>query len=165
VQHRLKSIGWPYEAQGLSWTLIEPQSNRVQITLRDARKVGPSWEVGVCSGSMLSNKSSCEPHRNGPLIFGLYPLFGIRCAGWFLGCSEWLFAALLFLGFWDKRPGILGALGSTTTFIVTVTIIAFMPSGWDPVAGFPAMAGNVPFLMKDIVLLAASIYLLKQDAT
>jgi hypothetical protein len=25
------------------------------------------------------------------------------------------------------------------------------------------MAGNVPFLMKDVVLLAASIYLLKQD--
>jgi uncharacterized membrane protein YkgB len=25
------------------------------------------------------------------------------------------------------------------------------------------MAGNVPFLMKDIVLLAVSIYLLKQD--
>jgi uncharacterized membrane protein YkgB len=38
-----------------------------------------------------------------------------------------------------------------------------MPNGWDPVAGFPAMAGNVPFLMKDVVLLAVSIYLLKQD--
>jgi uncharacterized membrane protein YkgB len=46
---------------------------------------------------------------------------------------------------------------------MTVTIIPFMPNGWDPVAGFPAMAGNVPFLMKDVVLLAASIYLLKQD--
>ena len=30
-------------------------------------------------------------------------------------------------------------------------------------AGFPAMAGNVPFLMKDVVLLAVSLYLLKQD--
>ena len=48
---------------------------------------------------------------------------------------------------------------------MTVTIIPFMPNGWDPVAGFPAMAGNVPFLMKDVVLLAASIYLLKQDVT
>jgi len=38
-----------------------------------------------------------------------------------------------------------------------------MPDGWDPTAGFPAMAGAVPFLMKDIVLLAVSIYLLKQD--
>jgi uncharacterized membrane protein YkgB len=65
-------------------------------------------------------------------------------------------------GFWDKRLGILGAIGSTFTFVATVTI-PFMPNGWDPVAGFPAMAGNVPFLMKDFVLLAASIYLLKQD--
>lgn len=39
-----------------------------------------------------------------------------------------------------------------------------MPNGWDEVAGgFPAMTGNVPFLMKDAVLLAASFYLLKQD--
>jgi uncharacterized membrane protein YkgB len=39
-----------------------------------------------------------------------------------------------------------------------------MPDGWAASAGgFPAMAGNVPFLMKDVVLLAASFYLLKQD--
>lgn len=45
VQHRLQSIGWRLEAQGLSRTLIEPQSNRVQITLRDAREIGSSREV------------------------------------------------------------------------------------------------------------------------
>ena len=100
---------------------------------------------------------------NGPLISWMYPVFGIRGASWFLGVSEWLFGALLFLGFWNKQLGILGALGSTATFVMTVTIIPFMPNGWDPVAGFPAMAGNVPFLMKDVVLLAASVYLLKQD--
>jgi uncharacterized membrane protein YkgB len=100
---------------------------------------------------------------NGPLIFWLYPVFGIRGASWCLGVSEWLFGALLFLGFWDKRSGILGAIGSTFTFVGTVSIIPFMPHGWDPAARFPAMAGNVPFLMKDVVLLAASIYLLKQD--
>jgi hypothetical protein len=71
---------------------------------------------------------------------------------------------LLFLGFWNKRLGILGALGSTATFVGTVTIIPFMPEGWDAAAGgFPAMTGNVPFLMKDVVLLAVSVYLLKQD--
>jgi uncharacterized membrane protein YkgB len=47
--------------------------------------------------------------------------------------------------------------------IGTVTIIPFMPDGWDAAAGFPAMKGNVAFLMKDVVLLAASFYLLKQD--
>jgi uncharacterized membrane protein YkgB len=77
--------------------------------------------------------------------------------------SEWTFGALLLAGFWDKRLGVLVALGSTETFVGTVTIISFMPDGWDPVAGFPAMTGNVPFLMKDVVLLAVSLYLLKQD--
>jgi uncharacterized membrane protein YkgB len=101
---------------------------------------------------------------NGPLIFWLYPVFGIRGASWFLGVSEWLFGTLLFLGFWNKKLGILGALGSCLTFIGTVTIIPFMPNGWAASAGgFPAMAGNVPFLMKDMVLLAVSVYLLKQD--
>jgi uncharacterized membrane protein YkgB len=101
---------------------------------------------------------------NGPLIFWLYPAFGMRGATWFLGASEWTFGTLLFLGFWNKRLGILGALGSCATFIGTVTIIPFMPDGWDASAGgFPAMTGNVPFLMKDIVLLAVSFYLLRQD--
>src|SRR6201990_521392 len=100
---------------------------------------------------------------NGPLIFWLYPVFGVRGASWFLGVSEWTFGALLFLGFWNKRLGILGAIGSTLTFIGTVTIIPFAPNGWDPATGFPAMAGIVPFLFKDVVLLGVSIYLLKQD--
>ena len=100
---------------------------------------------------------------NGPLIWWLYPLFGHQGASWFLGVSEWTFGALLLAGFWNKRLGILGAAGSTATFIATVTIIPFMPDGWDPMAGFPAMTGNVPFLMKDVVLLAVSFYLLKQD--
>ena len=101
---------------------------------------------------------------NGPLIFWLYPLLGTRGATLFLGVSEWTFGTLLFLGFWNKRLGILGALGSIATFVGTVTIIPFMPEGWDAAAGgFPAMTGNVPFLMKDVLLLAVSLYLLKQD--
>ena len=100
-----------------------------------------------------------------PLMSWMYPVFGIQGASWFLGVSEWLFGALLFLGFWNKKLGILGAAGSCVTFIMTVTIIPFMPDGWAASAGgFPAMTGNVPFLMKDLVLFAVSFYLLKQDA-
>jgi uncharacterized membrane protein YkgB len=102
--------------------------------------------------------------RNGPLISWMYPVFGIRGATWFLGVSEWLFGGLLFLGFWNKRLGILGALGSCFSFVATVTIIPFMPNGWATSAGgFPAMTVNGAFLMKDVVLFAASLYLLKQD--
>lgn len=101
--------------------------------------------------------------EHGPLIWWMYPVFGVRGASWFLGVAEWTFGSLIFAGYWNKRLGVLGAAGSVVTFVMTVTIIPFMPNGWDPAAGFPAMAGNVPFLWKDIVLLAVSFYLLKQD--
>ena len=101
---------------------------------------------------------------SGPLISWLYPAFGLRGASYFLGVAEWLFGALLLLGFWNKKFGTLGALGSCTTFVATITIIPFIPGGWATSAGgFPAMALPVAFLMKDVALLAASIYLLKQD--
>ena len=101
---------------------------------------------------------------NGPLISWMYPVFGVQGSSWFLGVSEWLFGALLLLGFWNKKLGILGAAGSCVTFIMTITIIPFMPDGWNAAAGgFPAMQGNVAFLMKDLVLFAVSFYLLKQD--
>jgi uncharacterized membrane protein YkgB len=81
---------------------------------------------------------------NGPLLFWLYPVFGIRGATWLLGVAEWLFCLLLFLGFWDKRLGILGAIGGCASFVGTVTIIPFLPDGWAASAGgFPAMNGNV----------------------
>jgi uncharacterized membrane protein YkgB len=101
---------------------------------------------------------------NGPLISWMYPVFGVRGASWFLGVAEWAFGLLIFAGFWNRKLGMLGALGSVITFVMTVTIIPFMPDGWaESAGGFPAMVGNVPFLMKDVVLLAASVYLLTQD--
>ncbi|HET7333156.1 YkgB family protein [Dyella sp.] len=101
---------------------------------------------------------------HGPLISWMYPVFGIRGASTFLGISEWTFGALILAGFWSRRLGMLGAAGSVVTFVMTVTIIPFMPNGWAASAGgFPAMVGNVAFLMKDVVLLAVSIYLLKED--
>ena len=101
---------------------------------------------------------------HGPLIFWMYSVFSIRGATWFLGVSEWLFGALVFWGFWNKKAGILGALGSCFSFVATATIIPFFPDGWAASAGgFPAMTEHVAFLMKDLVLLAVSFYLLRED--
>ena len=101
---------------------------------------------------------------HGPLIFWMYPVFGVRGATYFLGASEWLFGALLIAGFWNKKLGILGALGACFSFVATSTIVPFMPDGWAASAGgFPAMTEHVAFLMKDLLFLTASFYLLKQD--
>ena len=81
---------------------------------------------------------------NGPLIAWMYPVFGVRGACWFLGVSEWTFGALIFIGFWNKTAGVLGALGGIASFVGTTTIIPFMPDGWAASAGgFPAMTEKV----------------------
>src|SRR5262249_10195942 len=101
---------------------------------------------------------------HGPLISWMYPVFGVRGACFFLGVAEWAFGLLLFFGFWNKKLGILGAIGSCFSFIATITIIPFIPNGWAVSAGgFPAMTETTAFLMKDLVLLAVSFYLLRQD--
>jgi uncharacterized membrane protein YkgB len=101
----------------------------------------------------------------GPLIFWLVPTLGAQGSVYFLGTSEWTIGTLLLLGFWSKKLGLLGAIGSTGTFICTVTIIPFLPGAWEESAGgFPALTLNSGFLVKDVVLLAVSIYLMRQDA-
>ena len=99
-----------------------------------------------------------------PIVFWLLPAFGVRGAGYFLATTEMTFGFLIFLGYWSPRLGILGALGSIVTFIGTTTIIPSLPDGWARQAGgFPIMTLPLGFLMKDVLFLVASFYLLKQD--
>jgi uncharacterized membrane protein YkgB len=101
-----------------------------------------------------------------PIVFWLEPVFGVRGAGYFLGTTETIFGSLIFLGYWSPRLGILGALGSIVTFTGTTTIIPFLPDGWAREAGgFPIMTLPLGFLIKDVLFLAASFYLLKLDLT
>jgi uncharacterized membrane protein YkgB len=155
----------------------EKTMNSLFNTLARSRLVKGDLEVHLLRGSMVVifvlfgyqkwfeyEAQTLIPFiDNGPLTFWMYPVFGLRGATYFLGVSEWLTAALLIWGFWNPRAGIFGAILSAGMFVTTVSIIPFMPDGWNPAAGFPAMQGNVAFLMKDVVLLAVSVYLLKQD--
>jgi uncharacterized membrane protein YkgB len=101
-----------------------------------------------------------------PVVFWLLPAFGVRGAGYFLGTSELVFGSLIFLGYWSARLGILGALGSIATFVGTTSIIPFLPDAWAREAGgFPIMTLPMEFLIKDVLFLVASFYLLKQDVT
>src|ERR1700746_3223168 len=64
---------------------------------------------------------------NGPLIWWLYPVFGHAGASHFLGVSEWTFGTLLLAGFWDKRLGVVGGLGSARHLLGEGTLFPFSP--------------------------------------
>jgi hypothetical protein len=96
--------------------------------------------------------------------FGCFRCWALKAQAIFLGASEWTYGSLLLLGFWNKKLGALGAFGATLTFLATFTIMPFAPGAWDAAAGgFPAMTIVSGFLLKDLVLLVVSVYLLKQD--
>lgn len=100
---------------------------------------------------------------HGPLIYWMHVAFGMRGEAYFLGVSEWGTAALLVAGFWNRKLSLLGSLVCVATFVCTVTIIPFFPSAWASEIGFPGMTLVMGFLMKDVVLLAVSIYMVRQD--
>ena len=60
-----------------------------------------------------SRRVADSSSANGPLIFWLYSLFGIRGATWFLGGVGMVVLRLLFLGFWNTELGIPGTTRPT----------------------------------------------------
>lgn len=101
---------------------------------------------------------------NAPLLSWTIPVLGVSGTSILLGTAEWTFGLLLFLGFWNNKLGVLGAIGSIMTFVGTLTIFPFAPGAWHPEAGgFPAMTIVSGFLLKDLVLLTASLALLRKD--
>lgn len=101
---------------------------------------------------------------NSPLLSWLHAVFGIHGASYALGVAEWAIGAALLMGIGQPHVGVIGALGSMITYLATLTLILSTPGAWEASAGgFPAMSGATSFLIKDVVLLAASVVLLKHD--
>ena len=44
--------------------------------------------------------------NSGPFTSWAIPVLGVRGTSYFLGASGWIFALLLFLGFWNKKTGV-----------------------------------------------------------
>ena len=93
--------------------------------------------------------------EHSPLMSWLHPLFGVQGASQFIGTMELATAAALILGAFKPIFSVLGGAMSVTFFLST-------PGVAEPTAGgFPAISA-IPgqFLLKDAVLLAASLVLL-----
>lgn len=99
---------------------------------------------------------------NSPLMSWLHALFGVQGASYALGVVELSTAAALILGAFRPLFSALGAAMSTATYAITLTFLFTTPGVAEPTAGgFPAIsAAPGQFLLKDAVLLAASLVLL-----
>ncbi len=97
-----------------------------------------------------------------PFMSWMHGAFGIQGASNLIGVSELVTAALLVLGAFVPWASFVGAALSTATFLTTLTFMVSTPGVAEATAGgFPAIsAAPGQFLLKDVVLLGASLTLL-----
>ncbi len=97
-----------------------------------------------------------------PIMGWMGHAFGVRGTAGVIGLLELATAAALALGAFVARFSAIGAAMSSATFLITLTFFASTPGVFEPEAGgFPAISVGIgQFLLKDLVLLAASLVLL-----
>jgi uncharacterized membrane protein YkgB len=100
--------------------------------------------------------------EHSPIMSWLHALFGVQGASYVIGAIELSTAAALLLGAVQPIFSAVGAAMSAATYIITLTFFLSTPGVAEPTAGgFPAIsAAPGQFLLKDLVLLAASLSLL-----
>jgi uncharacterized membrane protein YkgB len=99
---------------------------------------------------------------NSPFMSWMHGLFGIQGASYAIGVLELSTAVALAAGAFLPIVSAIGAAMSSATYLITLTFFATTPGVAEPTAGgFPAISA-LPgqFLLKDLVLLAASASLL-----
>ena len=96
---------------------------------------------------------------NSPLLSWAFNAFGQRGFAMALGVVELAIGLLIALRVrWPFMSGI-GSIGAIITFAITLTLLLSTPGTWQAGYGFPYLSGMVgQFLIKDLVLLAASIF-------
>lgn len=98
---------------------------------------------------------------NSPIMGWMHTLFGIQGTSYVAGVLELSTAFALIAGAFAPVLSAVGAAMSIATYVITLTFFATTPGVFEASAGgFPAIsAGAGQFLLKDLVLLAASVTL------
>lgn len=96
---------------------------------------------------------------NSPLLAWAYNLLGERGFATALGVVELTIGVLIALRPFSARWSGIGSVASIITYLVTLTFLLSTPGVWQEGYGFPFLSGPIgQFLIKDFVLLAASIW-------
>ncbi|MGF1475066.1 MAG: YkgB family protein [Geminicoccaceae bacterium] len=102
--------------------------------------------------------------ENSPLLSWMYAIFSVRGFSTFLGTIEVVIGLLIVGRILSPKLSALGGLLSTGLFVTTLSFMATTPGVFEESLGFPAITvAPGQFLLKDIGLLAASIFVLGQS--
>lgn len=117
--------------------------------------------VFVWIGGMKFTNYEAEGIRpfveNSPLMSWLYRIFSVSQFSAILGVVEISVGLLIATRPVWPRLSAYGSLAAAAMFVGTLSFIVTTP-GWEPSLGFPALSVPGQFLLKDAVLLGASLW-------
>jgi reactive chlorine resistance protein C len=95
---------------------------------------------------------------NSPLMFWLYRIFSLQSVSNLIGVIEIVVALLIAARPFSGRLSFIGSIGGIITFVLTVSFLFSTPGAFQFSHGFPLLGDAGQFLIKDLVLLGASIW-------
>jgi reactive chlorine resistance protein C len=95
---------------------------------------------------------------NSPLMFWLYRIFSLQGVSNLIGVIEIVVAVLIAVRPFSARLSFIGSIGAIITFVLTVSFLFSTPGAFQFSHGFPLLGDAGQFLIKDLVLLGASIW-------
>jgi len=93
-----------------------------------------------------------------PLMFWLYKVFSLQAVSNLIGVIEIAIAVLIALRPFSARLSFGGSIGAIITFLLTVSFLFSTPGAFQFSHGVPLLGDAGQFLIKDVVLLGASIF-------
>ena len=93
-----------------------------------------------------------------PLISWMYAAFSVQGASNVIGTIEIIIAVLIALRSISPKASFIGSLGGAMTFLLTISFLFSTPGAAELKFGFPLLGGSGQFLIKDLVLLGASVW-------
>ena len=99
-----------------------------------------------------------------PFMSWMASVLNVRALSDVLGTVEIIAALLIALGPWLPRSSAVGSALASLLFLATLSFLFTTPGVGDPTAGgFPALSPLGQFLLKDLVLLGASLWTLGES--
>jgi len=93
-----------------------------------------------------------------PLMFWLYKVFSLQAVSNLIGVIEIAVAVLIALRPFSARLSFVGSIGAIITFVLTVSFLFSTPGAFQFSHGVLLLGDAGQFLIKDVVLLGASIF-------
>ena len=95
---------------------------------------------------------------NSPLMSWLYRVFSLQAVSNLIWIVEIIVALLIALRPFSAKISFIGSLGAIITFVLTVSFLSSTPGAFEFTDGLPVLGDAGQFLIKDVVLLGASIW-------